>query len=308
MSFSSYVKKEIISVPIGDRHCRLAMLAAVICGAAKVRPQCITLKTENKPLARMFYQLAKGNFSVKPAVRKREHNGSVTYTLEVTGGAVERMLRATGLWDDVSGYARRINAMTTRGECCRKAYLAGSILACGYLGDPNVNYHCEFIADDIGYALELAGLLSSFGLNPGKTRRAGRHGYVLYFKDGEQISDILKIIGAHSAMMRFENIRIRKDVDNKINRAVNCDSANMYKAMSAAIKQTEAINTIINATGLAALPEGLAAAAKVRLDYPEDSMKELGARLTPAVSKSGMSHRLHKLQEIADKIREDNTR
>jgi DNA-binding protein WhiA len=128
----------------------------------------------------------------------------------------------------------------------------------------------------------------------------------VYFKDAEQISDILNITGAHGALMRFENARIRKDVENKINRNVNCDSANMDKAISAAVKQTEDINIIQRSVGIQALPAGLAEIITARLEYPEISLKELGGMMSPPISKSGVNHRLRKIHEIAERIKEES--
>jgi DNA-binding protein WhiA len=106
--------------------------------------------------------------------------------------------------------------------------------------------------------------------------------------------------------MRFENARIRKDVENKINRNVNCDSANTDKAILAAVKQTEDINVIQKRLGIASLPAGLAEIIAARLEYPEISLKELGGKMSPPIGKSGVNHRLRKIHEIAERIKEES--
>ncbi|MDR1705670.1 MAG: DNA-binding protein WhiA [Clostridiales bacterium] len=308
MSFSSDVKKEIYDQPLGARHCRIAMLSAIINGAVKVTegPR-LSLKTENLWLARRFYRILKEDFNASVRLEARAIPGGMSYIL--TADKPEDALialKASGLWDDELLFSRRISSLVIRGDCCRKAYLAGTFLACGYIGDPESVYHCEFIAGDAVYAEELKKLWSNFGLTPRSVTRKSRNGSAVYFKDAEQISDILNITGAHGALMRFENARIRKDVENKINRNVNCDSANMDKAISAAVKQTEDINVIRRTVGIGALPASLADIITARLEYPEISLKELGGMMSPPIGKSGVNHRLRRIHEIALNIKEEN--
>lgn len=126
---------------------------------------------------------------------------------------------------------------------------------------------------------------------------------MVYLKEGGQIVDILNIMEAHVALMELENIRILKDMRNTVNRKVNCETANINKTVSAAVKQIEDIRFLQATTGLEKLPDGLKDMALTRLEYPDATLKELGELLTPPVGKSGVNHRLRKLGEMADAVR-----
>ena len=128
--------------------------------------------------------------------------------------------------------------------------------------------------------------------------------YVVYLKEGAMISDTLNIMEAHIALMKFENVRILKDVRNSVNRRVNCEAANINKTVSAARKQIEDIEYIKNTVGLERLSENLRDIAYARLEEPDATLKELGEKLSSPVGKSGVNHRLRKLSQIAQDIRE----
>ena len=144
-------------------------------------------------------------------------------------------------------------------------------------------------------------MLEDFGLDAKIVERKGH--YVVYLKEGAQIADMLRIMEAPLALMEFENIRIVKEMRNSINRQVNCEAANLGKTISAAVKQVEDIRYICSKVGLDNIPESLAETAKIRLDYPEATLKELGELMDPPLGKSGVNHRLKKLSELAEDLR-----
>ena len=129
--------------------------------------------------------------------------------------------------------------------------------------------------------------------------------YVVYLKEGEQIVDMLNIMGAYKALLDLENIRIIKDMRNNVNRKFNCEMANLNKTVYASVRQTEDIELILKRMDLSQLPQSLSDIAHLRLEYPDASLKELGQMLNPPVGKSGVNHRLRKLAEIADSLREE---
>ena len=129
--------------------------------------------------------------------------------------------------------------------------------------------------------------------------------YVVYLKEGSQIVDILNIMEAHVALMELENVRILKEMRNSVNRKVNCETANINKTVSAAVKQVEDITYLRDTIGFEKLSEGLEEIALARLAYPEATLKELGELLSPPVGKSGVNHRLRKLSEMAEKVRQE---
>ena len=130
---------------------------------------------------------------------------------------------------------------------------------------------------------------------------------MVYIKEGDQIVNMLNVMEAHLALMELENIRIVKEMRGNVNRQVNCETANINKTVSAAMKQISDIEYIRDTIGFESLPAGLAEIARVRLEKPEATLKELGEYLEPPVGKSGVNHRLRKLCEMAERLKEQGT-
>ena len=149
----------------------------------------------------------------------------------------------------------------------------------------------------------LINILSVMDMKAGLVEHRDR--FVVYTKNGDTIADMLGFMGAASSLMNFENIRILKEIKNSINREVNCDTANMAKVARSSAKQIDDIQYIVSTVGMDYLPEGLRDIAVMRLEYPYLSLKELGEAINPPLGKSGVSHRLRKLSDIADKLRDE---
>ena len=187
-----------------------------------------------------------------------------------------------------------------KSECCKRAYIRGAYLCVGTMAHPKKGYHMEFAAapDYKAYLMEIFGF---FGLAPKEHFR--KTGHILYFKEAEQISTILNIMGAHVAMMEFENCRVGKDVNNAINRAANAAAANTDKVIAASVRHIRDIMDIQRLAGLSVLEADLAEVAKIRLDDPFASLEKIGKQLERPISKSGVNHRLKRIAEIAEKYR-----
>jgi DNA-binding protein WhiA len=184
------------------------------------------------------------------------------------------------------------------------AFLKDSFLEYGWINDPQKKYHLEFVYSDKESAVELLEKLKSFGWHAKTINRNTSH--VVYMKEAEDISDFLAYTGAHKSMMDFENARIYKNVNNSVNRAVNCETANITKTINAYIKQSHDIKFIQRTKGLDILTDKLKETAMLRLNNPEMSIEELCELLKHPVSKSGLYHRLHKIEEIAKRISAEN--
>ncbi len=152
-------------------------------------------------------------------------------------------------------------------------------------------------------AEQLRAIMATFDIEAKIIRR--KRYFVVYIKEGSQIVDILNVMEAHVALMNLENVRILKEMRNSVNRRVNCETANINKTVSAAVKQVEDITYIRDTVGFGKLAEGLEEIALKRLEHPEATLKELGLMLNPPVGKSGVNHRLRKLGSIAEAIREE---
>ena len=142
--------------------------------------------------------------------------------------------------------------------------------------------------------------MKSFGLPVKITDR--KQGYVVYLKEGDAVTSFLRIIGAHNALLAFENVRVIKDMRNQVNRLVNCETANLQKTVNAAVRQVEKITLIARTLGLAHLPRPLKEVAELRLAHPEATLQELVDALDGRIGKSGINHRLRKLEKLAESI------
>lgn len=189
----------------------------------------------------------------------------------------------------------KTSKMSTKG-LIREAFLHS-----GSMNDPEKSYHLEIVYPTKQEAHEMQLVMKEFELD-GKIAQRKDH-FVVYLKEGSQIADMLRIMGAPVALMEFENIRILKEMRNSINRKVNCEAANLGKTVSAAVKQVEDIKFLERKIGLNNLPENLEEIARKRLEYPEATLKELGETIDPPLGKSGVNHRLKKLSDLAEDLR-----
>ncbi len=275
MSFSSQVKSELYEHISSSRHCRLAELGALVTlqsgDGDKVKSNDRENKKKTDKLARLL-------------------------NIDINSEEAAKALKLVS--KDGSIYA---DHMLVERSCCKKAFMRGAFLACGSLTDPNKGYHLELVCENEQGAELIMYIMGELQLFP---KRVTRKKYeVVYLKDGSMIVDFLNIIGAHNALMDMENVRILKDMRNSVNRRVNCETANINKTVSAAVKQIEDIRYIEETKGLKYLPEGLRKVAELRVDEPEMSLREIGEMLNPPVGKSGVNHRLRKISEIANELR-----
>ena len=314
MSFSSNVKSELSHHFGNARHCSIAELAAILnmCGhIADIGGKfCVKIQTENPAAARKYFTLMKKTFNIDSEVLTRRNSQlkkNMVYMLFIKNDEqAKKMLNACGLLKNVDGrryVEKRIDELVVNSSCCKRAYIRGAFLASGSISDPEKMYHLEFACSDEKYSESLRDLINSFGLEAKIVKR--KEHYVVYLKEGEQIVDLLNIMGAHKALLDLENIRILKDMRNNVNRKVNCETANLSKTVNAAVRQIEDIELISERMDLSQLPQSLSDIARLRLDYPDASLKELGQMLDEPVGKSGVNHRLRKLADIADSLREE---
>ena len=180
--------------------------------------------------------------------------------------------------------------------CIREAFIKS-----GSMNDPNKKYHLEIMFKTKKKAEEMQILLNNFNINAKIIKR--EKDYMLYLKDGEEISEFLALIGANSSVIKFEEIRVLKETRNDINRLVNCETANLNKTINAAVKQIEDIKLIKKKHKFSSLPENLQEIAELRIANPDVSLVELGKMLSDPIGKSGVNHRLKKLSEIAEDLR-----
>ena len=312
MSFSGNVKEELSHHLGSARHCRIAETAAIIsiCGGVMIDSRgrySLKIHTENLSVARKCFTLLTKTFNIRTdiAIRTNRMKGSVSYYIVVKEhDAALRILQATKLIDQYGEVEEELSVVRNiviQETCCKRAFIRGAFLASGSMSDPEKSYHFEIVCATREKAEQIQKIMKYFELDGKIVLR--KKSFVVYLKEGSQIADVLNVMEAHVALMEFENVRILKDMRNTVNRKVNCETANINKTVSAAVKQIDDIRYIQETKGLDKLPEGLKDMALTRLTYPEASLKELGALLQNPVGKSGVNHRLRKLSEMAEEIR-----
>ena len=308
MSFSSHVKEELSRQMSPARHCRIAELGAIVscCGHIGGQEESVRklrIQTENITVARKCFTLLQKTFNINAEISVKRNaylKKNRIYTLYVRSGKeADRVLQALKL--SVEDGEVLADSLIIQQSCCRRAFLRGAFLASGSISDPEKFYHLEIVAAGRKRAEQLRDVINSFSMDAKIVPR--KKYFVVYLKEGNQIVDLLNIMEAYVSLMELENVRIVKEMRNSINRQVNCETANIHKTVSAAVAQIEAIEYIRDTIGLEGLPEGLAEIARIRLEQPEATLKELGAALDPPVGKSGVNHRLRKLKAIADGLR-----
>lgn len=312
MSFSSSVKQELVKHISTARHCKIAELAALVSASGRILESengvSLYIQTENEDVSRKCFTLLKKTFNIgTEIVVRRSHlkRGNVYSIAIPTREDLNRVLQTTKLMPadrSTSGQLFMTNAIVIQKDCCKRAFLRGAFLASGSISDPEKGYHLEIVCSDLPKAQQLQEVICSFELDAKIVMRKKSH--VVYLKEGEQIVEALGLMEAGVALMNLENIRIVKEMRNSVNRKVNCETANINKTVNAAVKQMEDIRYIESAVGFGELSPGLEEVARLRLQYPEATLKELGMMLDPQVGKSGVNHRLRKLSELAEDLRE----
>lgn len=313
MSFSTDTKNELAHVEPEKKCCMLAEIAGFIrmggsirlAGGGKFR---IVTTTEHPAVARHYKKLLKEYFGIDAELAVGQ-GGSLkkgkTYLLTIGPETLsEQILRETGILmvkEGMNYISDGIFDGLIRTKCCRKAYLRGIFLASGTVTDPEKSYHLEISCSSQVLAGDVRKLINSFVDLHAKIS-ARKKNYAIYVKEAEQIIDILAIMGAHSQIFAFEDVRITKEIRNKANRINNCDNANIDKTLKAAEKQLLWIRRIQDAKGLRFLPDKLYEVAVLRLENPEATLQELADMMDPPMKKSGINNRFRKIEEIAGKL------
>lgn len=310
MSFASEIKKELTQIENKD-CCAEAELAALIRmnGAISLSRQAYVLdvQTENAAIARRIYTLLKTlyTYPVKLLVRKKmKLKKNNVYIVRITEGA-RIILSDLNILKEPFSLVRTISPKYLKKKCCKRAYLRGAFLAGGSVNNPETSsYHLEIANAYQEHNESLCELMNSFHLHTRKLER--RNGYISYIKEAEKITEFFNYIGAHHALLKFEDVRIMRDMRNSVNRLVNCETANLNKTIGAAFRQVENIKFIEQTVGLEALPEKLQEIAKLRVQHQDVSLKELGELISGGkISKSGINHRLKKIDQFAEQLRRE---
>ncbi len=302
MSFSSQVKQELFKIVPERDCCMLSELSALtqtcaslrLSGGGRVR---VVYETENPALAKRIFLLLKRRMEITPQLEFNRHKrlgGRRLSVLSVPEAESRRLLIALRMIresEDGAVFKGVPRAAMTR-RCCRAAFVRAAFLGAGAVNAPDQGYHLEFVSSP-SRADTLMKMLEKSGIESRVTKR--RDTDVVYVRRGDDVASCLALMGAHSAMMEMENIRISRDARNQANRARNCDEANLKKQLSAGESQAREIVRYSLRHSLGALPPELQEIGRIRMLHPEASLEELGQMLSRPVGKSGANHRMRKL-------------
>ncbi|MCR5828747.1 MAG: DNA-binding protein WhiA [Lachnospiraceae bacterium] len=326
MSFSNRVKEELFKVLPQARHCRIAELAALVgMSGSEMREDalCFENRVAGMKAKTLISKIFKYNLPEETGSERGGKDGrrgvlSLLCTKQEMNDILVtiKMKKNDGPFFSVDKQGQNIHntlrndtvpgMMVCTQTCCKRAFVRGAFLACGSLSNPEKDYHLEFVLKNEAQAEMLKEVLASLSVEVGTVMRKKAH--VLYVKDSEIIAMLLTLADAHVALMELENIRIVKEVRNDVNRRVNCETANIEKTVRAASKQVEDIRFLASQPGFDELPEELKMTAGLRLEHPEVSLSELAELYPASVSRSGINHRLRKLCDMAEKLRNNQER
>lgn len=293
MSFAGEVKTELCRAPLSRRCCVLAEAYGVLLYCNTFQGGEARVVTECAAFAQRLPQLFKKAFHITFDRLPQENGGKAVFA--VTQPEKLAVLRqAYGM--DPGAVALHVNFAVLEETCCRAAFLRGAFLAGGSVTDPRKGYHLELSTSHHTVSREVLALMRELDMEPKCAQRKGNS--VIYFKQSDRIEDFLTCVGAPICAMEVMNAKLERDLRGSVNRRVNCDAANLDKAVEAAMVQLEAIRRLEGRGELIALPDKLRQAALLRLAHPEDTLAQLAERFDPPITKSALNHRLRKLVEL----------
>ena len=299
MSFSSEAKKEIAASLPDKLCCRLAQLYGMLeCGHAFTEKE-VSIQTELPEVAEVYTRLLQRLCGVAaPVLDVVKRRKPLHLSLVAERAARKTVLERFGhTGQEVS---LRLNRAMLDCDGCARAYLRGAFLACGAVTEPEHDYHLEWSVPHYNFSRDLLALLREEGFPAKAVTRGGA--YVVYIKESERIEDCLTYLGAQKAALEMMGVKMVKSIRNDTNRRINCENANIDKTVQAAAAQLEAVRRIEENGGLTILPEEVREVARLRWDNPDMSLRDLGAALTPPLSRSGVNHRLKRIVEFAEKL------
>lgn len=313
MSFASNARAEMARELCTDKCCARAELAAALLASGGISfrfgsdpSYALSVTTAEAAVVRHYFQMVKRHFGVTAQIRTLRSNslsGATRYQLVIPENASLMLMNETGIYDPEAlfGIRQAPRENITQYACCKKNFIKSAFMISGGMANPEIEYHIEIAAPSEEFADFVIKCLEYYEIPAKKTCRKSK--YVIYLKRSDDVSDMLTLMGASQSVLTLQNVRIKKDVSNRVNRQLNCDNSNINRVMETALGQIEDIRTIDSELGLDKLPAPLREIAEARLNNAATSLAGLGELLTPPIGKSGVNARLRKISEIARKLR-----
>lgn len=300
MSFASDLKDELCKEVPEEESALHALLYGFLLFSYKFRADEISFSVLHEPTARLFAEALMTHCGVPAKITFKERVRGTLYKVCIEK-AFERRKVMDAFYHVPGEPHLRINRANIENEEDVRYFLRGAYLVCGSLTNPEKDYHCEFDVSYMNLCKDLSALIGEVLAQPKSTIRRGS--YMVYYKESENIEDLLTYIGAPMSAVELMNIKIIKDIKNRVNRRMNCDNANLDKTLNASFQQVQDIKYIFDVKGNTFLSEELRTVAEIRLENPDMSLRELGESVEPPLSRSGVNHRLKRIGEIAAEIR-----
>ncbi len=315
MTFSSKIKDELSRTEIPDALSAKAEVAAFIRTVGYITIKGLNkvefeFSSENAAVARRIFKVLKigydinANVSVSKSNRlKKLNNYMIKIDEDLTGQFLEDTQIAGKNDINIMNFRYDVPVELLQSDLCKRAYIKGSFMGSGSISNPEKSYHAEFVCNKEIQSKTLIKLLNGYGIMGKNIYR--KNNFVTYIKESEQISDLLALMGANNAVLNFENIRAVKETRNQINRVINCETANLDKIVDTSMRQINNIKILKRHKAIDKLPDNLRELAYLRLKHSNASLKELGQLLDPPLGKSGVNHRLKKIEEIAEDLKHE---
>ena len=295
MSFCSNVKAELCRLPLNRICCAVAEAYGVLLFCNTFSPLGLRIVTESRDFAVRLPKLFKKAFGLEFDQLPEQEQGKMVFVLE----APEKLLKiyeAFGLESETT-VSLHVNLAVLEEECCKISFLRGAFMAGGSVTDPEKRYHLELATSHLRVSREVYSLLMELGFFPKDVTRGGNS--ILYFKQSDYIEDVLTTLGAPVNAMRIMEAKVEKDLRNDVNRRVNCETANLGKAVDAAQEQLAAIRRLEANGTYGDLPDKLRKTAELRKANPEATLLELAQMQDPPLTKSAINHRMRKILELS---------
>ena len=311
MSFTSDVKDELSHIEPVCSHCDKATLAALVrvegslmlSGKGRYR---LEIDTEIPSVARLVIKLIHNLYRLHTelTVRRNVLHKTPNYLITVPcQPKLEGALLDLGVLGD-AGFVTGLTTKLVGKDCCTIAYLRGIFLGSGFIADPRGDFHFEMTIEYEDLANDIVALLEERGIHARIMPR--RNSFLIYIKSGSVITEFLALVGAHRSALYMENARVVKSVRNDVNRRVNAELANQAKASAASVQQMVNIRKVVDHYGMDNIPPALQSFIRLRVENPDDSLKELGEKADPPLSKSAIAHRVRRIEEMAAEIGKEN--
>ena len=293
MSFADEVREELCELPVKKNCCRAALTAGLLLGADLRAGKEIAVRYRHETVATMASSTIRQQYGKAPDSVMTGACGRRYYDLSFVSPAAYKLLRQMQAEDADATHTLRFSC-----DACQAAFLRGAFLTLGTVNDPHKSFHLEFLFPNEERVSFFERFLDSVGYPARRIKR--QNGVGVYVKDGASVEDLVGMMGAQRTVFEIINSRIERDIRNNENRATNCVAKNIEKTISAATRQIEAINRLMETGRMDSLPEPLRQTAMLRYRNPDATLDELVALHEPSISKSGLNHRLKKLLDEAE--------